>query len=71
MAGEPSPSPARETVTRQLARLESRIDETVALVASLRREQAALAAQLEQSERVRREAAQRVQALLDRIDGLG
>jgi len=60
----------RERVARELSRLEQRVNETIALVARLRREKSELEARLAASDRVRAEAAQRVQVLLDRIDRL-
>ena len=71
MASDANTPPSREVIARQLGQLESRVDEAVALIARLRKQQSELEARLAESERVRREAAQRVQVLLDRIDGLG
>ncbi len=71
MSSDQTVGPNRERVARELSRLEQRINETIALVARLRRENAELQARLAAAERVRAEAANRVQALLDRIDGLG
>jgi predicted nuclease with TOPRIM domain len=63
--------PRHERLARELARLESCIEETAALVARLRREKSELEARLAASDQIRAEAARRVQALLDRVDGLG
>ncbi|MEO0077575.1 MAG: hypothetical protein ABIK86_01050 [candidate division WOR-3 bacterium] len=71
MAADRTAPVCRGPAAQELARLEQRVNEAIALVTRLRREKAELEARLAAADQLRAEAAQRVQALLDRIDTLG
>jgi phage host-nuclease inhibitor protein Gam len=49
---------------------EARVDDAVRLIGELRREKRGLEARLDEAARARAEAAQRIDVLLDKIDGL-
>lgn len=67
MMSEMPKDPKQET-ERQFRQLEKRVDAAVEAILRLRREKAALAEKLAESERVRKEAAARIASLLDRLD---
>jgi uncharacterized protein YhaN len=60
----------RAALEKQFRLLEKRIDAVVAETGRLQRRCAALEQKLAQSERVRAEAAERIEKLLDKIDRL-
>lgn len=62
-----SSSPELVGLFRQL---EASVDKAIRLIADLRREKQELQARLEQATRARAEAVQRIDALIDKIDGL-
>jgi uncharacterized coiled-coil DUF342 family protein len=62
-----SPSPELVELFRQL---EARVEEAVRLIDELRREKRELEARLDEATRARTEAVQRIDALIDKIDGL-
>jgi len=61
------PSPE---LVEQFRQFEARVDDVVRLIGELRREKRGLAARLDEEQRARAEAVQRIDALLDKIDGL-
>jgi chromosome segregation ATPase len=65
--GEEGPSPE---LVEQLRQFEARVDEAVRLIGELRQQKRGLEARLEEASRARAEAAQRIDALIDKIDGL-
>jgi len=69
-AGRPSPSVPDEELARQLAVLDEKIDAALELIRKLRAEKTEVEARLAESEGLRKEAAQRLAALLDSIDTL-
>ena len=66
-AGKPGPSPE---LAEQFRRFEARVDEAVRAIGELRRERRELRSRLEEANRVRAEAVQRVDVLIDKIDSL-
>jgi uncharacterized coiled-coil DUF342 family protein len=64
-AGEPGPE-----LAEQFRQLEARVDGAVALVRELRHQQRELEARLAEERQVRSGAVSRIDALLDKIDGL-
>jgi len=66
-AGKPGPSPE---LAEQFRRFEARVDDAVRVIGELRREQRDLKTRLDEEKRVRAEAVQRIDALIDKIDGL-
>ncbi len=71
-SGEPPPAekgPSPELVER-FRQFGARVDEAVRLIGELRREKRGLLTRLDEERRVRAEAVQRIDALLDKIDGL-
>ena len=65
--GGNGPSPE---LVEQFRRFEVRVDDAVRLIGELKRERRGLAAQLEEEKRARAEAVKRIDALIDKIDGL-
>ncbi len=61
--------PAPELVER-FRQFEARVDEAVRLIAQLRKDKQNLEARLDETTRARAEAVQRIDALIDKIDGL-
>ncbi len=61
---------SHEDLVRQFEVLEARIDAALELIDRLRREKDTVDARLAESESLRREAAQRLAALLDRLEPL-
>jgi phage host-nuclease inhibitor protein Gam len=61
--------PSPELVER-FRQFEARVDDAVRLIGELRREKRGLEARLDEAARARAEAAQRIDVLLDKIDGL-
>lgn len=59
---------SKQELERQFRQLEKRVDAAVEAIMRLRREKAALAEKLAESERIRKEAAARIASLLDRLD---
>jgi len=51
-------------------KFEARVDDAVRLIGELRREKRELEARLEEGNRARAEAVRRIDALIDKIDGL-
>ncbi len=71
-SGEPPPAengPSPELVER-FRQFEVRVDEAVRLIGELRREKRGLATRLDEEKRARAEAVQRIDTLLEKIDGL-
>ena len=71
-AGKPGPAgkgPSPE-LEEQFRRFEARVDEAVRAIGELRRERRELRNRLEEANRVRAEAVQRVDVLIDKIDSL-
>jgi uncharacterized coiled-coil DUF342 family protein len=71
-SGEPPPAgdgPSPELVER-FRQFEARVDDAVRLIGELRQQKRGLAARLDEATRARAEAVQRIDALLDKIDGL-
>jgi hypothetical protein len=66
---KPSGAPS-EQVARQLELLEEHVDAAISLVGRLRHENEELRARLAESDKVRRQALERLDSLLDRIDAL-
>ena len=64
---EDSPSPELVELFRQF---EARVDEAVRLIDELRREKQEFEARQDEATRARTEAVQRIDALIDKIDGL-
>ena len=62
-------APSPELVER-FRQFEVRVDEAVRLIGELRREKRGLEARLDEATRARAEAGQRIDALLEKIDGL-
>ena len=62
------PKDSKQELERQFRQLEKRVDAAVEAIMRLRREKAALAEKLAESERIRKEAAARIASLLDRLD---
>jgi hypothetical protein len=62
-------APSPELVER-FRKFEARVDEAVRLIGELRREKRGLEDRLGEEKRVRTEAVQRIDALLEKIDGL-
>ncbi|HTW90889.1 MAG TPA: hypothetical protein VMH22_04195 [bacterium] len=72
---QPQPKPAAgagpsSELVELFRRLEAKVDEATRLIANLRREKLELQARLEQATRARAETVQRIDALIDKIDGL-
>jgi len=65
----PEDGPSPELVER-FRQFETRVDEAVRLIAELKREKRELELQLEEAARARAEAVRRIDALIDKIDGL-
>ena len=61
------PSPE---LVEQFRQFEARVDEAVRLIAKLKQDRQELEAGLEEAARARSEAARRIDALIDKIDGL-
>lgn len=61
------PSPELVELFRQL---EARVEDAVRQIAELKREKRELEARLDEASRARAEAVQRIDALIDKIDGL-
>ena len=61
--------PSPELVER-FRQFEARVDEAVRLIAQLRKDKQNLEARLDETTRARAEAVQRIDALIDKIDGL-
>lgn len=66
----PTSAATDEELARRLAVLDEKVDAAIDLIHRLREEKAAVESRLAESERLRREAAERLTALLDRIDTL-
>jgi hypothetical protein len=66
-AKKDGPSPA---LVEQFRQFEARVDDAVRLIAQLRKDKQNLEARLEETTRARAEAVRRVDALIDKIDGL-
>lgn len=66
-SGKEGPSPE---LVEQFRQFEARVDETVKLIADLRQEKRELEARLDEANQTRAEAVQRIDALIDKIDGL-
>jgi hypothetical protein len=70
--GKPLPAgdgPPPELV-EQFRQFEARVDDALRLIGELRREKRGLEVELDEARRARAEAVQRIDALLDKIDGL-
>ena len=63
--GGPSPE-----LVERFRQFETRVDRAVRLIGELRREKRELELQLEEAARARAEAVRRIDALIDKIDGL-
>ncbi len=61
--------PSRE-LAEQFRQFEARVDEAVRLIADLRQQKRELEARLVEAKQARAEAVQRIDALIDKIDGL-
>jgi len=73
--GKPAaPDPAAEgpspELVEQFRQFEARVDETVRLIAQLKRDKRELEARLEEATQTRTEAARRIDDLIDKIDAL-
>ena len=64
-AGGPSPE-----LVERLRQFEATVDEAARLIAQLRKDKQRLEARLDESTQARAEAVQRIDALVDKIDGL-
>jgi hypothetical protein len=64
---EGSPSPE---LVEQFRQFEARVDEAVRLIAKLKQDRRVLEARLDETTRARAEAVRRIDALIDKIDGL-
>ncbi len=66
-AQEEGPPPE---LVEQFRRFEARVDEAVRLIVQLKKDKRELEARLAESNRARAEALERIDALIDKIDGL-
>lgn len=66
-SGEAGPP---QELTEQFRQFEARVDKAVKLITDLRQQKRELEARLVEAKQARAEAAQRIDALIDKIDGL-
>jgi hypothetical protein len=67
---EPEPMAPNPQLVERFRQFEATVDEAVRLIAQLRKDKQNLEARLEETTRARAEAVRRVDALIDKIDGL-
>jgi hypothetical protein len=64
------PAAPRPELVEQFRQFDARVDKAVRLIDELRHEKRGLEAKLDEEKRARAEAARRIDALIDKIDGL-